>query len=247
MKRPHIPATIALLALALLPVASAQTKPLKVYILAGQSNMQGHAAEGMLLGMAADPLTKPLHDKIVDTEQGKTRVFEDVRMAALSGKLEEPVTKSGPLALGYGGDLGGQPGASGKNAIKFGPELGFGVTMREHLQEPFLIIKTAWGGKSLRKDFLSPSGVPVVGGDATTGAHYQAMSDHVRAVLADPAKYVPGYDPKQMNDIIYTREEQEYMEMNQCNKGYHYHGSGKILGRIGEAFAKAMIAMNKQP
>ena len=26
-----------------------------------------------------------------------------------------------------------------------------------------------------------------------------------------------------------------------------YHGSGKILGRIGEAFAKALITMNKQP
>lgn len=405
MKCFHLPAAIALLALALLPVAGAQNKPLKVYVLAGQSNMQGHAAVQMLAGMAADPQTKPLHDKIADAE-GKPREFDEVRMAALSGKLDEPVTKAGPLTVGYGGDLGGQPGASGKNALKFGPELGFGVTMREHLKEPFLIIKTAWGGKSLRKDFLSPSGVPVVGGDAATGAHYQAMVAHVRAVLADPAKYVPGYDPKQgiemagfvwfqgwndmmgakdpfyqasgdkpafaaysellahfirdvrkdfnapempfvigvigtsgksdeknpfraamaapaslpefkgnvaavhtagyfdeklgelvdrswrwqrpawdpenkyadlreklaplqkqmeegkklptqgerakvhwgtqkqMNDIMYTREEQEYLEINKCNQGYHYFGSGKILGRIGEAFAQAMIAMD---
>lgn len=392
---------------AAMAVATAHAKPLKVYVLAGQSNMQGHAAVQMLAGMAADPQTKPLYDKIADAE-GKPREFEDVRMAALSGSLTEPVTKSGPLTVGYGGNLGGQAGASGKNALKFGPELGFGVTMREHLKEPFLIIKTAWGGKSLRKDFLSPSGVPVVGGDAKTGAYYEAMRDHVRAVLADPAKYVPGYDPKQgvemagfvwfqgwndmmggkdpfyaatadkpafaaysellahfirdvrkdfnapempfvigvigtggdpkadhpfrkamaapaalpefkgnvtavhtaeyfdeklgelsdrgwrwqrpawdpenkyaelrakleplkkqmeegqklatqgerakvhweiqkqMTDIMYTREEQEYLKINSCNQGYHYFGSGKMLGRFGEAFAKAMIAMEKQ-
>jgi hypothetical protein len=69
--------------------------------------------------------------------------------------------------------------------------------MREHLQEPILIIKTAWGGKSLRKDFLSPSGVKVVGGDAQTGTHYKKMCDHVHAVLADPGKHHPAYEPEQ--------------------------------------------------
>ena len=398
---------ILALVTAAMAAATGHAKPLKVYVLVGQSNMQGHATVQMLEGMAADPETKPLYDKIADAD-GKPRTFEDVRMAALSGTLEAPVTKSGPLTVGYGGGLTGSPGASGKNALKFGPELGFGVTMREHRKEPFLVIKAAWGGKSLRQDFLSPSGVPVVGGDAKTGAYYEAMRDHVRAVLADPAKYVPGYDPqqgvemagfvwfqgwndmmgakdplyaatadkpafaaygellahfirdvrkdfnapempfvigvigtggdpksdnpfrkamaapaalpefkgnvvavhaaeyfdeklgelvdrswrwqrpawdpenkyvelraklaplqkqldeakklptqeerakvqretqKQMNDIMYTPEDLKYLAMNKSNQGYHYFGSGKILGRVGEAFAKAMIQIEKR-
>lgn len=408
MKCSPLPATIALLALGLLPVATAHAKPLKVYILAGQSNMQGHAEERVIAGLKSDPATRALYDKMMDAED-KFRVFVDVQVAAVSGNLDEPVTKSGPLTIGFGGNLGGQPGGKGKSARKFGPELGFGVTMREHLKEPFLIIKTAWGGKSLRKDFLPPSGVPLVGGEAQTGTHYKLMCDHVREVLADPGKHHPAYDPKlgyevagfvwfqgwndmmgkddplyvatadkpafaaygellacfirdvrkefkspampfvigvigtggkpdeknpfreamaapasmpefkgnvtavhtaryfdeklgelvdrgwrwertgwdpenkyaelraklaplqeklkegqklatqqerakvhwavkkEMNDIMYTAEEQQYLQENHSNQGYHYLGSGKILGRIGEAFATAMIEMDKQP
>ena len=50
---------------------------------------------------------------------------------------------------------------------------------------------------------------------------------------------------KEMNDILYTPEEQEYLQQNHSNQGYHYLGSGKIFARIGEAFAKAMIEMNQ--
>jgi hypothetical protein len=72
----------------------------------------------------------------------------------------------------------------------------------------------------------------------------------------DEAKKIE--DPKQRNakqselnlkirDITYTKEELEYIAMNKSNQGYHYLGSGKMLGRFGEAFAKAMIAMEKKP
>ena len=182
------------------PKAASARKPLKVYILAGQSNMQGHAEKGVMSGMAADPATKPLYDKLMD-EKGNFRVFEDVYVTAISGNKDAPMSKIGPLTIGFGGNLTGQPNVKGKHAMKFGPELGFGVTMRESLKEPFLIIKTAWGGKSLRKDFLSPSGATLLGGEAVTGTHYTKMCDHVRTVLADPSKHFPGYDPKQGVEI----------------------------------------------
>ena len=38
-----------------------------------------------------------------------------------------------------------------------GPELGFGWTMGDYLDEDVLIIKTAWGGKSIDRDFRPPS------------------------------------------------------------------------------------------
>lgn len=68
-------------------------------------------------------------------ENGNFRVFDDVQVAALNGTLAEPTTKNGPLAIGFGGTLAGELGNTGKHAMKFGPELGFGVTMREHLYE----------------------------------------------------------------------------------------------------------------
>jgi hypothetical protein len=45
-------------------------KPLKVYILVGQSNMQGQAMVSSFAGKGMDPKAKPLYDKLVD-ESGK--------------------------------------------------------------------------------------------------------------------------------------------------------------------------------
>jgi hypothetical protein len=48
-----------------------------------------------------------------------------------------------------------------------------------------------------------------------------------------------------MCDILFTREEQEYMRINKSNAGFHYLGSAKTYSRIGKAFAKAIVNMNK--
>ncbi|MDT8389328.1 MAG: sialate O-acetylesterase [Lentisphaeria bacterium] len=146
---------ITMAAASAITCASAAGKPLKVYILVGQSNMQGQAQKWGMPGMAADTAYKELYDKIMD-ENGEFRVHENIHVAALSGG-ESPTTKSGPLTLGFGGELTGSPEAKGKNALRFGPELGFGITMHEQLNEPILIIKAAWGGKNLNTDFRPPS------------------------------------------------------------------------------------------
>jgi hypothetical protein len=52
--------------------------------------------------------------------------------------------------------LGPEWGARGKGP-RIGPEYTFGIYMHKALQEPVLIIKTAWGGKSLNFDFRPPS------------------------------------------------------------------------------------------
>jgi alpha-galactosidase len=160
-----------------------------------------------------DPETKPLYDKLVDAN-GKPRVHENVHIAAFSrtdawGRIGEATEKHGPLTVGYGGTLA--------DPDKLGPELGFGVTMHENLKEPILLIKTAWGGKSLRVDFRPPSAGPVTvrpedridrknkkgevisaaeriaKTNEATGRFYRLMLEHVRTVLADPGKYRPAY------------------------------------------------------
>lgn len=212
--------TMALVAATALSAANAAAKPLKVYILVGQSNMQGQAAETTLAGLAMDPETKPLYDKLVDGN-GKTRVHENVSIAAFSrtdswGKIGDCVEKHGPLTVGYGGNT--------TSTNRLGPELGFGVTMVDNVKEPILLIKTSWGGKSLKCDFRPPSAGPyefteevkdrktnkgevitakeiIEKRKAATGKYYRLMLEHVRSVLADPGKYCPAYNPKQGYEI----------------------------------------------
>lgn len=61
---------------------SLSAAPLKVYILVGQSNMQGHANVSTLPYMADDPAIRPLLAKMVD-ENGKVRVYADVHVESL--------------------------------------------------------------------------------------------------------------------------------------------------------------------
>lgn len=213
---------LSLSILAMLWLNTVEANPLKVYILVGQSNMQGHATSATLPHMASDPATRPLHDKIVDKD-GKPRVYSDVYVTAVSEQGATPKKKSGKLTIGFGKALNYE--------TSFGPELGFGITMYETLKEPILIIKTAWGGKSLNTDFRSPSsgayelhkkrqaewdkhpdgahGIPKTSDrpkwweakHAATGHYYRLMMDSVKEVLRDPAKVCAAYDPKEGYEI----------------------------------------------
>jgi len=114
-----------------------------------------------------------------------------------------------------------------KPGNKIGPEFTFGLTMDAALAEPVLIIKAAWGGKSLHTDFRPPSagryelndyqkqlyygppghGVPkdmdvwLAEKTQETGHYYRLMIEHVKKVLADPKRVVPDYDEAQGYEI----------------------------------------------
>ncbi len=190
-------------------VCAAQSKPLKVFILAGQSNMQGHAHVRTIDAMALDPEMAPLL-KEMRNEDGSPRVCENVWISSI-GSSES--VKSGQLTVGYGAEAGGP---------KIGPEFTFGIYMEKLLDEPILIIKTAWGGKSLNTDFRPPSAGPYgfkeeqleqfqkQGKDVAqmkaqraeaTGHYYRLMLEHVRSVLADPKSVYPGYDVNQRLEL----------------------------------------------
>ena len=156
-------------------------QPLKVYILAGQSNMEGHAAVRTFDHMGLDPVTAPLL-KQMRGANGEPSICDKVWISYLTGN---GIVKQGRLTAGYG--------AQGREP-KIGPEFTFGLTLESRLNEPLLIIKTAWGGKSLHKDFRSPSGA-VDGKPA--GAYYLEMVEHVQSVLLDIRQVYPDYDPEQ--------------------------------------------------
>ncbi len=190
-------AAVALMAFAMLacstpaqekeqPKLSKQAKksPLKVFILAGQSNMLGYGIvsekdksgrelKGTLAWMLKDPAKAPLIKHLFDGK-GKPVVRDDVWVDN-AGRFPNP--NRGALSLVYG-----------CNDDNFGPEVGFGQVMGDALQNQVLIIKAAWGGRSLYKDFRPPSS----GG--TVGPTYLQMINTVKESLAELKKRFPAYD-----------------------------------------------------
>jgi len=185
IKQPLLKAFLTIFSMALL-ATSLQAKPMKVFILAGQSNMEGHAAVRTFPHIGMDPKTAPLLESMVD-KKGEPIVLDDVYISFLTGaKDQNEKLYEGQLTAGFG-SKGREP--------KVGPEFTFGIYLAKHLKEPFLIIKTAWGGKSLHTDFLSPSGAKESEGKES-GLFYNLMIKHVNHVLQDPKAVHPAYDPK---------------------------------------------------
>ena len=179
-------AVFLLVTLAASPGATAAPKPLKVFILAGQSNMEGqgvadltgkdyNGGRGTLAELMRDPAggARFKHLKGAD---GKWAVRDDVwvRYQRENGPL-----LAGPLSLGFSvyGDQ-----------HHFGPELQFGHVVGDFLTNQVLLIKTAWGGKSLYQDFRPPSSGGAV------GPYYTKMIAQVREALANLKRDFPGYD-----------------------------------------------------
>lgn len=78
--------------------------------------------------------------------------------------------KNGPLSIGY---------AVHPGAHHFGPELEFGREVGDHFEEPVLLVKTCWGGKSLMEDFRPPSS----GGEV--GPCYLRMIEEYHEAIAE--------------------------------------------------------------
>jgi hypothetical protein len=159
--------------------------PLKVFILAGQSNMEGQSVvdltgkdynegRGTLATLINDPAKGALF-KHLKAADGKWAVRDDVWVRY---QRERSPLLAGPLGVGYSvyGDV-----------HHFGAELQFGHVMGNSLTNQVLLIKTAWGGKSLNVDFRPPSS----GGQA--GPYYSLMLAQVKEALANLKTDFPAY------------------------------------------------------
>ena len=107
----------------------------RVYVLAGQSNMEGKAKNSLWDYQATAEPTREVFAHLRADDQWIER--DDVFIKFLN--------RHGPLTLGYGSQ--GRSGA----------EYEFGYAMGQHHDDPVLLIKAAWGGHSLYKLFRSPS------------------------------------------------------------------------------------------
>ena len=156
--------------------SSPNEKIARVFILAGQSNMTGQAVVDLD------------HPKFYNGGKGNLEYVMDLpanqeRMAHL--KVDGKWTKrddvfvwyrtknglrAGPLTIGFTGY---------PDQHHFGPELQFGHVVGDAFEDPVLLIKTAWGGKSLNVDFRPPS----AGGKI--GPFYMKMLNEIGEAMND--------------------------------------------------------------
>ncbi len=139
----------------------------RVFILAGQSNMVGagevefnpsrNGGKGSLQWLTENSSTKDTYAQL-KTDTGNWVQRDDVLIWFLNRK--------GSLEPGYG-----------SNENKIGPELGFGWTVGDAFEEPVLLIKLAWGGKSLAEDFRPP------GLEGDTGPYYTQVVEQAKEIV----------------------------------------------------------------
>jgi hypothetical protein len=224
--------TIALLST--LAVSTLNAKPIKVFLLAGQSNMEGQGVVSMdgekdynggkgnlVWSMEHSKSAKKM--KALKNDKGEWVVRDDVQ---ISFKVGDTVRKGG-LTVGF-------TGYDGSSHI--GPELGFGMVMGDYFQEPVLLIKTAWGGKSLFVDFRPPSS----GGQV--GLYYTKMVEEVRAALAalgDEAYEIAGFVWQQgWNDMCEKAAIAEYADnlvnlVKDLRKEFNAPNLPVVVGELG--------------
>ena len=163
--------------------AADSAQRVKVFILAGQSNMEGqgvadlagkdyNGGRGTLAALLRDP-AQAARFQHLRTADGKWAVRDDVWVRY---QRENRPLLAGPLSLGFSvyGDQ-----------HHFGPELQFGHVVGNYFKNPVLLIKTAWGGKSLYKDFRPPSSGGAV------GKYYTLMLAQVHEALANMGQEFP--------------------------------------------------------
>ena len=188
---------------------------LKVFILAGQSNMQGKA----LVETGRDP-----NNLTVTGVAGGLGSLRNMlnRNPAKYGFLPNPanpipggspgwITRSdvgvtywsgggasdvpSPAAPARNGNLDPYFGNNGEGPTsgngRIGPEYAFGLEVGSQLGDQVLLIKYAFGGKSLAVEFRPPGAVAARGG--VVGPYYTGMVAKVNQVLANLSTYYPAY------------------------------------------------------
>ncbi len=139
-------------------------KPVKVFIMAGQSNMLGH-------GEYTDhnPDYNHLQKLIGNDPETYNRYMTDRSDVWIASRGKNP----GELGVGFGD----------KSSRHFGIELAFGHVLGNIYQEKVLLVKIATGGTTLASDWRPPSA------SGSTGPYYNEMMAYTDDVLSDISDY----------------------------------------------------------
>lgn len=171
----------------------AEAAPVKVFILSGQSNMEGKAAAYTLDAVINDPRTRAQFEHL--KPNGKWLVRDDVLVTYLDkqtrGQSDLPL--HGPLTVGFGAQKQTRDENNKRITVpSIGPELGIGMVLGDHFEEPVLLIKAAWGGRAVKYSFRPPGAMP---SDEQIGAEVAAIRKKRKEQL-ERARRNPKKKPK---------------------------------------------------
>ena len=215
--------------------ASACESPVRVFVLAGQSNMEGHGqidanpraneGRGSLEQLATAPETRGRYERWRDASG---------TWVECDGVFIEYFDRRGRLAPGYGAreDL-------------LGPELGFGAIVGDAFNDPVLLVKIAWGGKSLAQDFRPPS----AGGE--TGEYYRRLINLTRSAVANAGKSFPELEGREFKLVGFgwhqgwnDRVNQTFNDEYEANLAHFIRDVRRDLGVEQLPFVIAETGMN---
>ncbi len=176
-------------AVALMTTGLQAEPPVKIYVMVGQSNMQGYGGiEGEKPNTLRDVVRKDTEKQFQFLVDGNG---DWVERSDVWIYLDQA-----PMAPRYSGL---KPGY-GARPDYIGPELGFGHRIGDATDGQVLIIKTCWGGKSLGNDFLPPSignyPTPTLPGEP--GFYYHEILRIVNDVTENIGTLFPDYQGQGM-------------------------------------------------
>lgn len=198
--------------------AAAEKDPVKVFLLVGQSNMQGKGSTKHLKELVEKEPKKYGHL----WKDGAWTKRDDVWgfFGSLKGREAD---RYGPLTVG---PFTYPPG-------RVGPEIGFGDVVGDALEEPVLLLKICWGGQSLAVDFRPPAAgkwdKPLNKDDdvqwkpGTVGWAYKQIFNEIHHALDDKDKLYPELKGREFeivglvwfqgwNDLIKNDRRAEYKD-----------------------------------
>ena len=150
-------------------------EPVKVFLLAGQSNMVG---SGQVNANPNRNEGRGSLEWLVESSPDRDR------FAHLRDEDGDWVERD-DVHIWYLGRTGGLRPGFGARENTIGPELGFGSVVGEAYDQPVVLIKIAWGGKAIGKEFRPPSS----GGEV--GAEYTTLVETTREVMRNLGKHFP--------------------------------------------------------
>lgn len=165
--------------------------PVRVFLLAGQSNMEGHAQIRTIDFLGEDE----------DKERAALlRVFKPDGQTLVT-REDVSVVSNGAFFAALQPGLGARKVAETPGS-KIGPEYAFGYFMGQALQEQVLLIKVAAGGTSLYQNWRPPSaGLPPDAKPEEYGGMYRALLANTRDTLRNLQTLIPHYDERAGHEI----------------------------------------------
>jgi len=188
--------------------------PVKVFIMAGQSNMEGKGTIKHLEQVVSENAEDYGNLK----SNGKWVERDDVWIDYLGYRDRR---KKGKLTVGYGSP-----------EDRIGPELGFGNLLGDAIKDPVLIIKYAIGGLAIAMEFRPPSSGPIdpstipkelqkeiESGKRVPGHNYRKMMAHIKNVMDNLPESMPGYNggPVEIAGFVF------FQGWNDQYNGYEKH------------------------